>query len=89
VSDLDLGSTAPRGQIKSDSKNSVLWIRISFNANADPFFYVNADANLDLDFGQTSKSKKVSFMKKFSFLVLFKVDNRSKSIPTTKVQKPF
>ncbi len=54
---------------------AVLWIRIVFNANLDPAFYLNADpdqgsqtnANLDPypdpDPGQTLKSQKVEFLR--------------------------
>ncbi len=69
---------------------------IGFNADLDPAFYLNADPDpdpgkepmriqADPDPGQTSKShKKLNFYMKN----IFKVDNRSKNIPT-KVQKPF
>jgi hypothetical protein len=45
----------------------VLWIRIGFNANPDPAFYLNADldpgsqTNADPDPDQTFKSKKYEF----------------------------
>ncbi len=55
--------------------NPVLWIRIGFNADADPAFYLNPDpdpdpgnqpmrihADPDPDPGQTLKSQKVEFL---------------------------
>jgi hypothetical protein len=45
----------------------VLWIRIGFNADLDPAFYLNADpdpgsqANTDPDAGQSFESQKVKF----------------------------
>jgi hypothetical protein len=45
----------------------VLWIRIGFNANPDPAFYLNAEldpgsqTNADPDPDQTYKSKNMNF----------------------------
>jgi hypothetical protein len=45
-----------------------LWIRIGFNADLDPAFYLNADpdpgsqTNADPDPGQTFKSQKAEFL---------------------------
>jgi hypothetical protein len=40
-----------------ESMQSVLWIRIGFNADPDPTFCLNADQ----DPGQTLKSQKLGF----------------------------
>jgi hypothetical protein len=63
----------------------VLWIRIAFNADPDPAFYLNADPDTDPDpgsqtnedpggsgSGQTFKSQKVEFYMKN----ILKVGNR-------------
>jgi hypothetical protein len=48
-------------------KSRVLWIRMGFNANPDPAFYLNADldpgsqTNVDPDPDQTFMSKKYEF----------------------------
>ncbi len=72
----------------------MLWILISFNADSDPAFYLNADpdpgsqtnadADPDPDPGQTLKSQKVKFLHEN----IVKVGDRSKSIPT-KLQNLF
>jgi hypothetical protein len=77
------------------SVGSVLWIRISFNANPDPACYLNADpnpdpgsqTNADPDPGQIFKFK-VTKKLNFHMKNILKVCNRSKNIHT-KVQKPF
>jgi len=44
---------------KGEGGFPVLWIRVGFNADPDPAFYLNADP--DPDPGQTFKSQKVDF----------------------------
>ena len=71
-------------------------IRIGFNADLDPAFYLNADPDTDPDLGAKPKRIWIRILvrllshKKLKFYMknILEVDNRSRNIHA-KVQKPF